>query len=70
MIINHYAHTVAWDFHISNVASLLVIASFLLISIAASLVRSRAHKQTVVREPVTVREVVEKTGRENEVLEN
>lgn len=70
MIINHYAHTVAWDFHISNVASLLVIASFLLISIAASLVRSRAHKQTVVREPVTVREVVEKTGRENEILEN
>ncbi len=70
MIINHYAHTVAWDFHISNVASLLVIASFLLISIAASLVRSRVVKQAVVREPVTVREIVDKMGRDNEILEN
>lgn len=70
MIINHYAHTVAWDFHISNVVSLLVIASFLLISIAASVVRSRTVKKEAIREPVTVRKVVDKTGRKNEILEN
>jgi len=40
MIFNHYAHTADWDFHISNLSSLLVIASFLLVSIAASLIWS------------------------------
>ena len=70
MILNHYAHTAGWDFYISNVASLLVIASFLIISIVASIVRSRSAKHVVVRQPVTVQEVIDKVDRENEVLEN
>lgn len=48
MIINHYATTAGWEFHISNITSLLVIASFLIISIIASIIRSRYVKQDVV----------------------
>lgn len=70
MIINHYAHTISWDFNISNVASLLVIASFLVISIIASIIRSRTVKPVVVKQPVTVQEVIDKVDRENEILEN
>lgn len=70
MIFNHYAHTVAWDLYISNVASLLVIASFLIISIIASIMRSRSVKHVVKRQPMTVQEVIDKVDRENEILEN
>ncbi|MDO5665298.1 MAG: TerC family protein [Bacteroidia bacterium] len=70
MILNHYAHTAAWDFHISNMTSLLVIASFLIISIIASIARSRSAKHVVIKQPVTVQEVIDKVDYENEILEN
>lgn len=47
MIINHYAGTAGWEFHIANITSLLVIASFLVISIIASIIRSRYLKKQV-----------------------
>ena len=70
MILNHYAHTMAWDLQISNVTSLLVIASFLIISIVTSIMRSRSIKHVVKRQPITVQEVIDKVDRENEILEN
>lgn len=41
MIINHYSNTTAWDFHISNITSLSIIASLLLISILFSIKHSK-----------------------------
>ena len=71
MIINHYAVTAGWDFHITNIASLLTIASLLSISIVASIIRSRFTGNVRVKEaPATVQEVIDKVERENEILEN
>ncbi|SFU28820.1 tellurite resistance protein TerC [Porphyromonadaceae bacterium KHP3R9] len=57
MIFNHYAHTADWDFHISNLSSLLVIASFLLVSIAASLIWS-GKQRSMKREGARLRKRV------------
>lgn len=48
MIFNHYAQTAGWDFHISNITSLSIIVSLLVISIIASIHRSRNNPKEVV----------------------
>jgi len=49
MILNHHSEIVRSDFHISNVASLIVIASLLAISIVASILRSKHLKNKTHR---------------------
>lgn len=49
MILNHYSEIVRSDFHISNVASLIVISSLLAISIVASILRSKHLKNKTHR---------------------
>jgi tellurite resistance protein TerC len=49
MILNHHSEIVGSDFHISNVASLIVIVSLLAISIVASILRSKHLKNKTHR---------------------
>jgi tellurite resistance protein TerC len=49
MILNHHSEIVGSDFHISNAASLIVIASLLAISIVASILRSKHLKNKTHR---------------------
>lgn len=45
MIVNEYSMTAGWEFHISNIASLAIIASLLAISIVASLMKSKRDRR-------------------------
>jgi len=52
MMINHFAHTYGTAFHIPTTISLIIILSMLVISIAASVIRSKQLEKRVIAENV------------------
>ncbi len=46
MMFNHYAHTQGMDFHIPTTASLLIIMTLIVVSVAASIIRSKQLEKT------------------------